>query len=215
LLSSAAAITGDGDVGVIDETRWNAEAITDVNEHGRSAAQPNKYRASKTLAEKAAWDFMEKHKNIVAWDLVALCPSYVYGPTLHELPAPDKLNETMHVFSEVVFKGAHRPAGYQSSWIDVRDVGRAHVLAFEKAESGGKRFLLSGGMHIWQDFYDAVNALAVPGVSAPLGSPGTVAQFRKTYNTEAAETVLGLKFTELGTTTKVIIASLQEHGYPF
>ncbi len=51
----------------------------------------------------------------------------------------------MHVFSEVVFKGAHRPADYQSSWIDVRDVGRAHVLAFEKKEAGGKRFLLSGG----------------------------------------------------------------------
>ncbi len=52
LLSSAAAITGDSDVGVIDETRWNAEAIADVNEHGRAATQANKYRASKTLSEK-------------------------------------------------------------------------------------------------------------------------------------------------------------------
>ncbi len=66
---------------------------------------------------------------------------------------------------------------------------------------------------VWVD--DAVNALAVPGVSAPLGSPGTVTQFRKTYNTEAAEKGLGLKFTELRTTTKDIIASLQEHGYRF
>ncbi len=114
----------------------------------------SKNKAKKILLSlpPAAWDFIEKHKNDIAWDFVAICPSYVYGPILHELSSPENLNETMHEFAEVVFKGAHRPAGYQSSWIDVRDVGRAHALAFEKTEVGGKRFLLSGGMHVWQDF---------------------------------------------------------------
>lgn len=60
-----------------------------------------------------------------------------------------------------------------------------------------------------------MNALGIPGVSAPLGSPGVVTQFRKTYNTEAAESVLELKFTNMKTTTKDIVASLQEQGYPF
>lgn len=99
----------------------------------------------------AAWDFVEKHNPSLPWDLVVLCPSYVYGPILHELSSPEKLNETMHDFAEVVFKGAQRPE-YQSSWIDVRDVGQAHVLALEKADAGGKRFLLSGGTFVWQDF---------------------------------------------------------------
>lgn len=47
-------------------------------EDGKNAvATPIAYRASKVLAEKTAWDFIEE--NDVKWDLVTLCPGMVFG----------------------------------------------------------------------------------------------------------------------------------------
>lgn len=34
----------------------------------------------------------------------------------------------------------------------MRDVAAAHRLALEKEAAGGRRFLVSGGMFVWQDF---------------------------------------------------------------
>jgi nucleoside-diphosphate-sugar epimerase len=45
-----------------------------------AAATPIAYRASKVLAEKTAWEFLEKNK--VTWDLVTLCPGMVFGSLL-------------------------------------------------------------------------------------------------------------------------------------
>lgn len=107
----------------------------------------------------AAWNFVETHKGKIGWDLVALCPSFVYGPILHEVHSPEKLNATMNEFANVVFKGQPRPSGFQSAWVDVRDVAAAHGLALEKEEAGGKRFLLNGGMFVWQDFCTSLELL--------------------------------------------------------
>ncbi|KAJ7898306.1 hypothetical protein B0H14DRAFT_2557339 [Mycena olivaceomarginata] len=38
-----------------------------------------RYRASKTLAERAAWDFVEKHKSKLGWDLVMINSPFVAG----------------------------------------------------------------------------------------------------------------------------------------
>jgi nucleoside-diphosphate-sugar epimerase len=39
-----------------------------------------------------------------------------------------------------------------SCWIDVRDLGRAHVLALLKAQAGGERIIVSAGPFVWQDW---------------------------------------------------------------
>jgi hypothetical protein len=41
------------------------------------------YRASKTLAERAAWEFVETHQP--AWDLTTINPPFVYGPIIQEV----------------------------------------------------------------------------------------------------------------------------------
>ena len=38
------------------------------------------------------------------------------------------------------------------SWVDVRDLARAHVLAALKAEAGNDRFIVSAGPYFLQDF---------------------------------------------------------------
>ena len=90
---------------LFSEEDWNQESVVAVKEKGRDADGGAKYRASKTLAERAAWDFYEKHKSEVGWELVVLNPPYVFGPILHEVSSPESLNESTRLWYDTVVKG--------------------------------------------------------------------------------------------------------------
>ena len=125
--SSMAAITdepsSDHD---LTETDWNT----------KSTLQRNPYYLSKTLAEKAAWDFMERETP--AFSLVVINPFMVIGPSL----APS-LNTSNQIFVDIL-KGAY-PGIMQLAWgfTDVRDVADAHVRAIETPSANG-RYLCAG-----------------------------------------------------------------------
>ena len=59
------------------ESSWNEPDINEVEEKCDKCPPLAIYRASKTLAEKAAWKFM--HQNTPSWDLVVLNPPLVFG----------------------------------------------------------------------------------------------------------------------------------------
>ena len=104
VLSSTAAVVRDKPNGVLDESSWNEDAIAEVNEKGREATPGGKYRASKTLAERAAWEWYGARKAELSWDLIALNPPFVFGPTLHEIPTLDQLNTSSRLFYDNVVK---------------------------------------------------------------------------------------------------------------
>ena len=107
VLSSTAAVVGAPPAGAtLDETSWNDVSPKAVEEKGRDAAQGDKYRASKTLAERAAWEWWGERKGQLGWDLVALNPPWVYGPFLHDVPRPEELNESAGMWYNAVVKGA-------------------------------------------------------------------------------------------------------------
>ena len=89
---------------VFSEEDWNEASIAEVKEKGRAASNPGKYRASKTLAERAAWEFWNKHKSQVQWDLVVVNPPFVFGPFLHEVDKPENLNESARDWYDTVVK---------------------------------------------------------------------------------------------------------------
>ena len=64
---------------------------------------------------------------------------------------------------------------------------------------------------------DVVNTLNIPGVSAPVGTPGlgNTTAYIKTYDTRVSRDVLGLSYRSKEETVTAIIASLQEKGYSF
>ena len=37
-------------------------------------------------------------------------------------------------------------------YVDVRDIAQAHVLALQKEQAGGNRFIIAAGPFKWQDF---------------------------------------------------------------
>ena len=103
--SCAAVLTPAPDPRTFSEENWNEASIVEVKEKGKDATAIAKYRASKTLAERAAWDFWNGHKSEVGWDLVVLNPPFVFGPFLHDVDKPESLNESAREFYDTVVKG--------------------------------------------------------------------------------------------------------------
>ncbi|MEV4510787.1 aldehyde reductase [Dactylosporangium sp. NPDC049525] len=96
------------------------------------------YGRSKTLAERAAWDFMAAEGG--ALELTTILPVAVMGPVLG-----GDVSGANHIVQRIL--GGQLP-GYPNLWIpivDVRDVARAHVLAMTAPGAAGQRFLLAGG----------------------------------------------------------------------
>lgn len=89
------------------------------------------YMLSKTLAEKAAWEF-GKQKGI---DMVSINPSCVIGPMLQ----PTLKTSCAQVLSLV---GAETCGNAAYGWVHVKDVVDAHVLAYETPEAGGRYYVV-------------------------------------------------------------------------
>ena len=111
-----------------DETSW-----TDVNGAGVIA-----YIKSKTLAERAAWDFIAREGG--ALELSAINPVGVFGPVL----GPDYSASILMV--QRLMDGA-LPGCPQLYFgiVDVRDVADLHLRAMTNPAAKGERFLATAG----------------------------------------------------------------------
>lgn len=103
--SCAAIINPTTEPRVLDETVWNEASVRECREKGRDASPLDKYRASKTLAERAAWDWYEGHRCDLRWDMVVLNPPIVLGPWLHRIERVEDLNESLRHYHSNVLKG--------------------------------------------------------------------------------------------------------------
>ncbi|HVY46004.1 MAG TPA: aldehyde reductase [Minicystis sp.] len=96
------------------------------------------YEQSKTLAERAAWDFVASLPEGRRFELVTLLPGLILGPVL---------DKDFSVSGEVVKKLLARevPGCPDLGWavVDVRDVADAHVAAMTAPDAAGKRFVLA------------------------------------------------------------------------
>ena len=127
LTSSVAAIleTDEGKE-YFDETDWS-----DVE-----SRQIGSYAKSKTLAEKAAWQFLKENGN--PFELAVINPALVTGPTL-----TSDLGESNKAIEMVVTGKMPVAIPMQFGYVDVRDVATAHILAIQNPSSNGERFALS------------------------------------------------------------------------
>ncbi|KAF9257405.1 NAD(P)-binding protein [Marasmius fiardii PR-910] len=201
----AVSVARDDTPVVFDEEDWNEEDVRIVRELGRDASGPAKYRASKTLAEKAAWDFVSARPSL-PWDIVTLNPSIVYGPTTNYVPSPEDLGASPADWYNILMTkdaGGGSPQSLEAKrfcWVDVRDVAEAHVRALIKREAGGKRIIVSAEPFSWQEWLDVANSLSPsPYKKHPLarGNPGTGrGEPWCTYITERAKRVLGMSNEE-------------------
>lgn len=134
--SVAAVVSGHGGGGVRTEADWS-----DVD---RSAVYPR----SKTLAERAAWDFARES----GLELVVVNPGLVLGPVLG--PA---LSTSVQVVHRLLVRDVPGSPRMGFSVVDVRDVAAAHRLALETASAAGNRYIVAGE-HMWMREIAAVLA---------------------------------------------------------
>ena len=94
--SCASVLTPLTEPRLFSEEDWNEASVARVRAEGRVAPAVEKYRASKTLAERAAWAFWEEAKaaGAVGWDLVVLNPPFVFGPAMNDVASPAALSES-------------------------------------------------------------------------------------------------------------------------
>eukprot|EP00898_Chlorokybus_atmophyticus_P006413 jgi/Chlat1/6773/Chrsp50S06463 len=183
---------------VLTEDDW-----TDVETQRQ---RKNWYVMSKTLGEKAAWDFLEKEKP--QFDLVAIQPCFVWGPMLQT-----QLNTTAQMIRDLLDGSKDNVPDRAVGGVDVREVATAHALAVESPKASG-RYLMAAEPTTYVGLCDLLRKLfpdrKVP-TSFDYGESGTPAQPQKFDNRKARE--LGVEFRPIEQTLKDTVSSLIEKGY--
>ena len=107
-----------------NETKW-----TDPEGKGLGA-----YARSKTLAERAAWDFIEQRNG--AMELTTILPGMVLGPVM-----TGTVSGSVELISRMLIGKVPALPRIGFSLVDVRDLAALHILAMHAPEAAGQRFL--------------------------------------------------------------------------
>jgi nucleoside-diphosphate-sugar epimerase len=195
---------------VYSEDIWNPVTIDQIHENNGTA-----YRASKKLAEKTAWDFVEKEKP--NFTVATLCPPLVLGPIVHYLNSLDALNtsnQRVRDFMQGKAKESVPPSGV-FIWIDVRDLAVAHVNAIEIPEAAGKRFLTTAGYFSNKEIIDVIRK-HFPDLADKLPAEGSVENDRPAdvyqYDNSRSREVLKLTYRSLEESIVDTVKSLKAAG---
>ena len=100
------------------------------------AVQP--YMKSKTLAERAAWDFIEREGN--GLELAVVNPVGIFGPVLNE-----DLSTSIAIIKRMLEGGLPGAPRLYFGVVDVRDVAGMQIKAMTVPQAKGERFLAVAG----------------------------------------------------------------------
>ncbi|EHK49473.1 uncharacterized protein TrAtP1_010700 [Trichoderma atroviride] len=188
---------------VYTEADWNPSTVEQANSSPVMA-----YLASKTFAERAAFDYVKQKKP--NFTVATLCPPMVYGPIAHAVSGVDALNTSAGDIYRLI-NGSEKAVPDTSFWAfaDVRDVAEAHVLAFEKPQAAGQRYLIANSAYSYQQICDIIRE-KFPELQdkTPKGDTGAALPPIYKVDTTKAVTELGIKFRPLQETIVDMVNSL-------
>ncbi|TGJ85582.1 hypothetical protein E0Z10_g3228 [Xylaria hypoxylon] len=193
--SSAAVLNPDNHPKVYDETCWAPTTYEDAINHPAK----NAYKASKVLAEKAAWEFVENEKP--NFDLAVINCTYVFGPIQRKLASLEAMNTSNHRIRDMI-QGEKRdgldPTAPVFTWVDVRDVALAHLRAITVPKAGGNRFYVVGGHFSNKQIADIIRE-KVPSLAdrLPADAVDDLPDDVFSFNNSKSRQVLGIDYTSL------------------
>ena len=130
LTSSVAAVAYGHDVEkTYDESDWS-------NTGEDSGITP--YAKSKTLAEKAAWNFVEELDPDKKFDFTVINPVGVFGPMLTR-----DIGTSNSLVSRLINGELPACPATHMGYVDVRDVAKAHVFSMLNSSTNNKRIIVS------------------------------------------------------------------------
>ncbi|KAE8668502.1 NAD(P)-binding Rossmann-fold superfamily protein isoform 2 [Hibiscus syriacus] len=126
---------------IMDETCWSDKEYC--------ASTKNWYFLSKTEAESEAFEFAKSS----GLDVVSVCPTLILGPLLQPT-----INTSSLVLIKTLKEGYDSQENNDRSIVDVRDVARALLLAYEKPQAEG-RYLCTAHMIKARDLADKLRSM--------------------------------------------------------
>ena len=147
LTSSVAAVNSHMMSGTSDHTTW-----TDIN-----SKYVTPYQKSKTIAEKAAWDFYNNQDNSNKMEMAVINPGGVMGPQLGN----DLGGASTQIVSQLISGKFPMIPALSFPFIDVRDVAILHLKAMTTPEADGKRFIAAHSEPTWM--YEVAEVLSAAG----------------------------------------------------
>jgi nucleoside-diphosphate-sugar epimerase len=179
------------------------------------------YHASKTFAERAAWEMWRdaKSKGEISWDLVTFCPPMIYGPPIQEVDVSKGVTALNTSISRLVMWMQGKDPEFAPkvatpvlpAWVDVRDVAEAHLKSLSLEKGISDRFLLCGGVDYIEDGLAGLREKGEKG----LGEEGARVDRTKHFSLDQtkAEQVLGLKFIGFQKTLEDTWEQMKKLGY--
>lgn len=171
MTSSTAAILSHSDAGgdnkVYNEGDWSDPTKLDP------------YGKCKTLAEKAAWEYIKELSDEEKIELTVINPSYVMGPVL-----PGTRCFSSEVVKVLLERDIPVVPKLNFSIVDVRDVAAAHVKAMTMEEAAGKRFIVNASEMWMKDIAQVLlKEFKSQGYNVPtMNCPNFVLQLRSLYD---------------------------------
>jgi nucleoside-diphosphate-sugar epimerase len=62
---------------LMSQEDWNGYSVQDIETKGIASEPTHKYRASKVKAERAVWEFVEKHEEKLNFEVTTILPTFV------------------------------------------------------------------------------------------------------------------------------------------
>ncbi|KAK1537687.1 dihydroflavonol-4-reductase [Colletotrichum paranaense] len=178
-----------------DETDWSPITAEEALANPASG-----YAASKTFAEKTAWNFQSEESP--SFTLSVILPPLVFGPALQRLNNLDSLSES-NQFIRSFFNGSMNneiPAAEYPVFADVRDIALAHVRAMEEPEAGNKRLFVANGHFSNRDIIGIIRKrsakyrVSLPSEHLP---GGELPEDVFSINTQRSVNILGMEYRTL------------------
>lgn len=199
---------------VFNETMWNP-----FTWEGCQSNPVFGYCASKKFAEQKAWEFLKENQNIVKFKLTTVNPVHVFGPHVFDSDINDVMNCSTELANNFLKNGPTFEVNPNSKnqFIDVRDIANAHMYAFQKENTIGKRLLLSCGDFNEQDIVNVINS-DFPSMKGkiPVGIPENAIVGKHTgaiVDCSKTKEILGYEFIDFKTSMDDTVEQiLRVHG---
>lgn len=145
------------------------------------------YIKSKTLAEKAAWDFMNNEGGDL--ELVVINPVGIFGPVIGGISSA-----SLDIAVSGILDGTtSQSPDFTMGIVDVRDVASLHIIAMEHPEAAGERFIACADGDA-MSFYDVAVLFRKerPDLAGKIATmQPTSPEFYKKISNHKAKTLLG------------------------
>ena len=129
LTSSVAAIE--------DDSRPQGHRFTEDQWNESATVKTSPYPLAKTKSERAAWEFVETLEGERRFELISICPSFVFGPVLAEV----HVRSSPTLVRDLLVRTFPACPQIKINVVDVREVAAAHVEALERPEASGRYIL--------------------------------------------------------------------------